>query len=462
MFGTVVFLSCIGLSLCGVANNTEYCDPKPYATPKPVTIDGPYVDGISITYYDEGKRQHVFTYAAGLMEQYNPAYYPAATCPCAGGAQPPLFVRSTDYYCESGNPDSSYYFNQIFCDPLWDGKECRYDEESCCTPPNQPWFCKDLFKRVASDLEIRICSDEAFDNEDIAVESYELYDQPNALLGQWLVLAVLKVQHQSRVDRCAEQVASTVLDVYHLIARVGMPLFRFHLNHVAAPQLDLLKLQPGYEYEYELNIDSRELLTTWLVSVSVLDPAVSRAFKISLPVGGANSTSKTISFTNPYGKTKEYSLSTNCPDILTFEPSVLKLCSKKTGTLVLYFAPSAAPMSINILVFINDELDQTEECFLVNAVGAVLAGLCLLRGRMDFSVFDDLLRYGLYLGAIFQLIAIGAIIFVPPKYDDCTDHLEMEPNGTEMTDVMATDKAEHPENTTAAMNKKGKKVRRRK
>ena len=146
-----------------------------YATPKPVTIDGPYVDGISITYYDEGKRQHVFTYAAGLMEQYNPAYYPAATCPCAGGAQPPLFVRSTDYYCESGNPDSSYYVNQIFCDPLWDGKECRYDEESCCTPPNQPWFCKDLFKRVASDLEIRICSDEAFDNEDIAVESYELY-----------------------------------------------------------------------------------------------------------------------------------------------------------------------------------------------------------------------------------------------------------------------------------------------
>lgn len=94
--------------------------------------------------------------------------------------------------------------------------------------------------------------------------------------------------------------------------------------------------------------------------------------------------------------------------------------------------------------------------------GAVLAGLCLLRGRMDFSVFDDLLRYGLYLGAIFQLIAIGAIIFVPPKYDDCTDQLEMEPNGTEMTDVMATEKAEHPENTTAAMNKKGKKVRRRK
>ena len=28
MLGIVVFLSCIGLSLCGVINNTQYCDPK--------------------------------------------------------------------------------------------------------------------------------------------------------------------------------------------------------------------------------------------------------------------------------------------------------------------------------------------------------------------------------------------------------------------------------------------------
>ena len=82
-------------------------------------------------------------------------------------------------------------------------------------------------------------------------------------------------------------------------------------------------------------------------------------------------------------------------------------------------------------------------------------------GRMDLSVFDDLLRYGLYLGAIFQLIAIGAIIFVPPKYADPTD-LEMDLNGTETSDVMTTVTAEHLENTNAAMNKKGKKVRRRK
>eukprot|EP00731_Ephydatia_muelleri_P000453 Em0001g453a len=164
--------------ICGRVRAFQWGTPNAFAAyfvPAPATIDGPYVDGISITYFDEGKRQHVFTYAAALMEQYNPTHHPRSMCPCAGGDQPPLFVRSADYYCESGNPDTSGYENHLFCDPLWDGKECRYSEESCCQPPNQPWFCKDLWKRVSSDLEIRICSDEGIDNEDIAVESYELY-----------------------------------------------------------------------------------------------------------------------------------------------------------------------------------------------------------------------------------------------------------------------------------------------
>eukprot|EP00731_Ephydatia_muelleri_P000202 Em0001g202a len=117
-----------------------------------------------------------------------------------------------------------------------------------------------------------------------------------------------------------------------------------------------------------VDMDSRHLVDTWLVCVTVLEPAVSRAFKISLPVGGAKPTSKSISFTNPYGKIKEFFLYTSSPEYLTFEPSVLKLSAKEIGTIVLHFAPSASPLSLNLLVFINDELDQTEECFLVNAV----------------------------------------------------------------------------------------------
>ena len=74
-----------------------------FNAPKPVTIDGPYVDGISITYMNEGKREHIFTYAGGVIE--NSAIGNPNVCPCAGGTPVPLFVRNADHYCESGNPD---------------------------------------------------------------------------------------------------------------------------------------------------------------------------------------------------------------------------------------------------------------------------------------------------------------------------------------------------------------------
>ena len=162
--------------VCGRFRAFQVGSPDGFSTfnaPKPVTIDGPYVDGISITYMHEGKREHVFTYAGSVIE--NSAIGNPNVCPCAGGTPVPLFVRNADHYCESGNPDSKWYSNLLFCDPLWDGEECRYAEESCCYAPHQPWFCRTLARRVSSDLEVRLCGDEGVDNEDTALESYELY-----------------------------------------------------------------------------------------------------------------------------------------------------------------------------------------------------------------------------------------------------------------------------------------------
>ena len=54
------------------------------------SIDGVYVDGISITL--GSPRKHVWTYAAGLSDDYDYK----ATIP---GPSPPAFVGN-DYYCE--------------------------------------------------------------------------------------------------------------------------------------------------------------------------------------------------------------------------------------------------------------------------------------------------------------------------------------------------------------------------
>ena len=71
------------------------------------TIDGYYVEGISITHGNP--RQHIWTYASGLLDNQTHSY----NCPCAGGFPSPPFV-GTNYYSESGatdtHVDTAYYF----------------------------------------------------------------------------------------------------------------------------------------------------------------------------------------------------------------------------------------------------------------------------------------------------------------------------------------------------------------
>ena len=123
-----------------------------------------YVDGVSITYGSPGNRHHVYTYAAGF-EEFNSPY----SCPCAGGTSPPDFVGS-DYYCESGNPQGTFYYTDV----LWDGQLCRNDEVTCCDPPNLPWFCKTFPTPISEDLEVRICLDQVLNDENVALKFFEL------------------------------------------------------------------------------------------------------------------------------------------------------------------------------------------------------------------------------------------------------------------------------------------------
>ena len=64
------------------------------------TIDGYYVDGLSITHGNP--RQHIWTFANGMYDGLGDGY-DQYNCPCAPGSQypSPPFV-GTNYYCESG------------------------------------------------------------------------------------------------------------------------------------------------------------------------------------------------------------------------------------------------------------------------------------------------------------------------------------------------------------------------
>ena len=138
------------------------------------SIDSHYVDGISITY--GSPKQHVWTYAVGLSDDFD--YGGRYNCPCAKypGPSAPAFVGQ-HFYCESGGQGHYSRNNRLLLDdPLWDGKGCS-EGNGCCGNAGMPWFCRTLPREAREDVDVRLCSDQARSNEDVLLEVLELYVQ---------------------------------------------------------------------------------------------------------------------------------------------------------------------------------------------------------------------------------------------------------------------------------------------
>ena len=137
----------------------------------PQTIDGPYVDGVSLTYGNP--RQHIWTFANALDERGG-----IATCPCTSTNRQatiniPSLIRN-DYFWETGVPPGQTWSNIFYADdPLWDGQGCG-PASSCCTFNNPPWFCKQLLQSTNADLEARLCSYSAASAENTPIELIEI------------------------------------------------------------------------------------------------------------------------------------------------------------------------------------------------------------------------------------------------------------------------------------------------
>ena len=134
--------------------------------------------------YGLSPRTHIWTYAAGLSEQFvqNEAVH---TCPCVVAGRPigtstqtpPSFVDN-NYYCKSGNPTTSFQHTNVLmytADPLWDGQQC---EGQCCSNgKSPPWFSVTLANPASDAIEVHICGSESTRNEDTPIKILELYVQ---------------------------------------------------------------------------------------------------------------------------------------------------------------------------------------------------------------------------------------------------------------------------------------------
>ena len=138
------------------------------------TVDSTYVDGISLTH--GSPRKHIWTLVAALHE-YN-SHWPHV-CPCTNTrnsmhVQIPSFVGD-DYFCDTGS-ENRYQALFYGDDPLWDGEGCG-QFNTCCSWNTPPWFMKELSSPTSDDIEMRLCADENRINEDITVETMEIFVQ---------------------------------------------------------------------------------------------------------------------------------------------------------------------------------------------------------------------------------------------------------------------------------------------
>ena len=162
----------------GYQDNTPDTFYHYHANPNTVTIDDAYVDGVSLTHrHGMNPRKHIWTFAAAN----DGARASHSNCPCFTGqalnTRIPPWVGS-DYFCETGIAGASVWPTKKFYadDPLWDGEGCA-PTNSCCSFNSPPWFSKQLSTPTTDNIELRICTDEHTSNEDVPIESVELYIQ---------------------------------------------------------------------------------------------------------------------------------------------------------------------------------------------------------------------------------------------------------------------------------------------
>ena len=139
------------------------------------TIDGGYVDGVSVTH--GSPQQHIWTFAAGATEG-NPTWTEVCPCDASRDIRVPPFVGE-DYFCESGVNeawDDGRHYTFHSTDTLWDGEDCL-PSSTCCSQHNPPYFIKQIPTPTTDDIEARMCFLWPSSISNIAVELVDLYVQ---------------------------------------------------------------------------------------------------------------------------------------------------------------------------------------------------------------------------------------------------------------------------------------------
>jgi len=134
-----------------------------------------HAEGVLLSY--NNPREHIWTFTAqpdGLHKNL------VNGCPCRSVTRNyqgvvPRYVGD-DYFCETGQHTGRYSTVYYTHNPLWDGKGCG-TFPSGCEGTRDSWFMKSFPYQINSNVEMRVCFDEPRSNEDVLIESIQMYVQ---------------------------------------------------------------------------------------------------------------------------------------------------------------------------------------------------------------------------------------------------------------------------------------------
>lgn len=158
-------------SVCGRAIGYQKGSPDGFGSEDfDTTLDGIYVDGVSMTH--GSPRTHIWSFGVGLYTGENRNQN---NCPCEGGRQQPAFVGG-NFFCSSGDHDPQFELHKFYDkDPLWNGSNCP--NTTGCPFNSPPWFRTRLPVPTTDDIEVRICGDQSTGDEDSPIQLLEIYVQ---------------------------------------------------------------------------------------------------------------------------------------------------------------------------------------------------------------------------------------------------------------------------------------------
>jgi len=112
-----------------------------------------------------------------------------------------------------------------------------------------------------------------------------------------------------------------------------------------------------------VDLDTKELVCAWLVTVNSSLPVITKVYDVQLPVGC--STSKKLSFTNQWDKTRRYRLMSSDEDVMRPRNVEVDIEPRAVGYMRLFFNPIGGVGMREVMLFVNDDNDMNEETFLL-------------------------------------------------------------------------------------------------